>query len=68
MYNNLQYIVKVIGQHALQQELQIIPGHIFQQIQGQTNYCGLCALNNAYQSAMFSPTQMDAMQLSCVFP
>ena len=63
MYNNLQCIVKEIGQHAtaaLQRELQISPGHIFQQTQGQTNYCDLCALNNAYQSAMFSPTHMDS--------
>ena len=63
LYNNLQYVVNVVGQHApttIQQELRVSPGHIFFQKQGETNYCGVCALNNACQTPMFSPIQMDS--------
>ena len=57
--SNLTYTTNVLGHHATQSQLHEMFNPVFMQFQGSTSYCGLCTLNNAYQSTVFSPALLN---------
>ena len=51
LHSNVRYMVQVLGVHAdstIQSQVHISHHKPWMQSQGQSNYCGLCAINNAY--------------------
>ena len=59
---NIQYAVSILGKHASTSSLlniRVVSRNPFMQVQGSSAWCGLCALNNAAGSELFTPMYLD---------
>ena len=60
LYTNVMYIDKVLNRHSLcRQEVRLVGSLPFMQIQGRSNYCGLCAINNAFGEEKMTIERMN---------
>ena len=62
LYCNVRYMAQVVGVHAdsiIQSQVHISHHKPWMQSQGQSNYCGLCAINNAYSNEKLTVDQLD---------
>ena len=62
LYCNVRYMAQVVGVHAdsiIQSQVHISHHKPWKQSQGQSNYCGLCAINNAYSNEKLTVDQLD---------
>ena len=62
LYCNVRYMAQVLGVHAdsiIQSQVHISHHKPWMQSQGQSNYCGLCAINSAYSNEKLTVDQLD---------
>ena len=58
-YRNVIYAVTIINREASSNEVKVAGTVPFMQIQGASNYCGLCGLNNILQKEVISVKHMN---------
>ena len=62
LHSNVRYMAQVLGVHAdstIQSQVHISHHKPWMQSQGQSNYCRLCAINNAYSDEKLTVEQLE---------